>query len=666
MLTSQDFYEYACGGYTREVDLSWFKTRLREAPDEIIQEHRKLIIDRLSKSFDSKDKRLLGASKEIFRSCLFKSKAVDDKTKSLISDTLIDFGGLKGPTDAKNMTLLLANVTRMFGASPFFKVFVHSDKSISLISHSSNYKDPWVTTPDYSRSSYGSDDKDSQAKLTKLKDLLVSLIEPIVNSSDAGIIVDDFFRLQTDIRRILNTGRRSTFGSFLNDNEEALSCDASSIRTNLGALQVKYNGFGIDWFQFFQNVVKTVDSSNLRFCKVKLSLELQHLLNITPKIAIRQFIILHTLIHSDIFLLLSDDELGPGFAYTQGKTSASLYTTREDQCLNVLLHFLPSLEKHVGCKEGALYSTRSDSLKVLQRIRKALQNVLTAPPFRVPAENAGTVTNSTVDPVVGSVGRVLFARCPVGAGPEGHFEEYNFGANMVRLIQYHHGEYFKGRLPQRSKDQSLLALWISASGQGAQHARAGPIVYPHPAPQAVVYGSLGSFLARKVSDKLDIGAILDHHSEGLLNDSVVLGLAVRLKCLVQMYSSMEILTYFPQDQTYKVNGKETKGLQWKEQLALRIAYKAWRQADHELDMDHFIPGLTFTKPQMFFITYAQTRCEKVSERGILQYYVSGKKPAIPEHQRINGILRSSDEFSDAFQCSDNAYMNPMEKCRIFS
>lgn len=33
--------------------------------------------------------------------------------------------------------------------------------------------------------------------------------------------------------------------------------------------------------------------------------------------------------------------------------------------------------------------------------------------------------------------------------------------------------------------------------------------------------------------------------------------------------------------------------------------------------------------------------------------------------RVNGILRSSDEFSEAFQCSDNMYMNPMEKCRIF-
>ncbi|KAK3729428.1 hypothetical protein RRG08_053625 [Elysia crispata] len=42
----QDFYNYACGGYSKEVDLSWFRTRLRESPDEIVQDHRRLIIDR--------------------------------------------------------------------------------------------------------------------------------------------------------------------------------------------------------------------------------------------------------------------------------------------------------------------------------------------------------------------------------------------------------------------------------------------------------------------------------------------------------------------------------------------------------------------------------------------------------------------------------------------
>ncbi|KAK7002981.1 hypothetical protein BgiMline_004403, partial [Biomphalaria glabrata] len=54
-----------------------------------------------------------------------------------------------------------------------------------------------------------------------------------------------------------------------------------------------------------------------------------------------------------------------------------------------------------------------------------------------------------------------------------------------------------------------------------------------------------------------------------------------------------------------VDGKNTKDQQWKDQLTLKLSYKAWQQSDRELDVDHFIPGLTFTRPQMFFISFAQ-------------------------------------------------------------
>lgn len=33
--------------------------------------------------------------------------------------------------------------------------------------------------------------------------------------------------------------------------------------------------------------------------------------------------------------------------------------------------------------------------------------------------------------------------------------------------------------------------------------------------------------------------------------------------------------------------------------------------------------------------------------------------------RVNGVLRNSVDFAEAFQCSDNKYMNPMDKFKIF-
>ncbi|KAI8796779.1 neprilysin-2 [Biomphalaria glabrata] len=79
----RDFYNYACGGYIKETDLSWFKNRVRESPDEIVQEHRKYIIDRLSASFDRSDDRLMATSKEIFRSCLLRPGSSEEGTKTI-------------------------------------------------------------------------------------------------------------------------------------------------------------------------------------------------------------------------------------------------------------------------------------------------------------------------------------------------------------------------------------------------------------------------------------------------------------------------------------------------------------------------------------------------------------------------------------------------------
>ncbi|XP_059177834.1 endothelin-converting enzyme-like 1 [Physella acuta] len=235
---------------------------------------------------------------------------------------------------------------------------------------------------------------------------------------------------------------------------------------------------------------------------------------------------------------------------------------------------------------------------------------------------------------------------------------------MLRIIQFYHSEYYRGRLTRTSRDVELSALWIASSIPDNYRSRAGPIVYPFPVPQPIMYGSLGTFLASMVAEQLGIARLLDHHSDGLINNSVILGLGVQLNELVKMYSEMDILTYG--SEVYKAQAEETRDQQLRDHLTLKLSFKAWKQLDRDLESDHFIPGLTFTRPQLFFIAFAQTQCEKVSDRGILKYYVEDKKnPAMPTQQRVNGVLRNSVDFAEAFQCSDNKYMNSMDKIQIF-
>lgn len=238
-------------------------------------------------------------------------------------------------------------------------------------------------------------------------------------------------------------------------------CDPPSNRKTMGELQIKFSGFGIDWITFFQSVIESTDVSEIGLCRVKLSLELQHLLKITPKSSLRQFIILHTLIHSDLFLLFSNGL----HSNVQSDDGSVVSKTQEDQCLDLLLHFLPSLEKYSGCDEATLNQNRGNAFGTLRNIRSSLYSVLTSS-LKIPKDNAAVVTNSSMKPVIESINEELVTRCQSSAGPQGQFDEYSFNTNMLRIIKYHHGEYFRGRLSRASKDLDISALWISSSVKG--------------------------------------------------------------------------------------------------------------------------------------------------------------------------------------------------------
>lgn len=255
------------------------------------------------------------------------------------------------------------------------------------------------------------------------------------------------------------TSGHSRLGSHGNDNIE---CDEPGRQDAIGTLQAKYAGYGIDWFLFFENLLETTDLGSIKLCKVQLSSPLQHLLEITPKNTLRQFILIYTLIHSDLRILYAkkDENL-----LLTSQDSADVGETEEEQCLELVLHFMPSLEKFAGCDESVIAKSRAKVYSTISTIRSVLYKILTGS-LNIPKENALIITNSTTDPVIGSVTDELVPRCQTPHGPQGVFSEYNFTSNMIRVIQHYHSEYYQGRLLYASRDIELSALWISASVPG--------------------------------------------------------------------------------------------------------------------------------------------------------------------------------------------------------
>ena len=278
-------------------------------------------------------------------------------------------------------------------------------------------------------------------------------------------------------------------------------CDVT--RLGVGDLQRDYGGFGIEWVSFLQILLGSRHVYDVTLCRVRLSPGLQYVLQSQTATSMRQFIIIHSLLHSDLFLLLTSE-------YTNRLENVRDFEfkmaseTREEKCLDLLLHFLPSLEKYTGCDESNLYKTHRVSMETLRHIKESLFRLLSTS-LRVHRDVAARVANASVEPVMADVGEELLARCRAPRSPQGEFSHDNFDKNMVELIKFHNSEYFQGRqLPESSSQAEMSAFWVSASLQGRRQAVAGPVVYPGLLPQPVMYGSLGTFLATRVSHTLGI------------------------------------------------------------------------------------------------------------------------------------------------------------------
>ncbi|XP_025099041.1 uncharacterized protein LOC112566849 isoform X2 [Pomacea canaliculata] len=176
-----NFYDYSCGGYNEKTYLSWFSTRVRESPEEIIEHYRKYAIDRLSSSYDSQDSTYLSKARTLFRSCLFRPTVVDEQTRAIVAEVIDALGGLSAPerdgVSNFDITPLVANVTRLYGASPFFRVVVHGPNKISIVSRFSEYRNPLQSSNTVlSRSVDSQPGQETKSSRRSLEQLLLSLL----------------------------------------------------------------------------------------------------------------------------------------------------------------------------------------------------------------------------------------------------------------------------------------------------------------------------------------------------------------------------------------------------------------------------------------------------------------------------------------------------------
>jgi putative endopeptidase len=187
-----------------------------------------------------------------------------------------------------------------------------------------------------------------------------------------------------------------------------------------------------------------------------------------------------------------------------------------------------------------------------------------------------------------------------------------------------------------------------------------PAFYDPKQDDAVNYGHIGAVIGHELTHGFDDeGKKFD--SKGNLSDwwtpEDTKNFVARTDCLADEYGG------FTAVDDVKVNGKLTLGENTADNGGAVLAYMAYldRAKQNGIDMKATKDG--FTKPQQFYIAYAQNWCENSRPERVREQVLTD--PHSPDHFRANGVIVNQPGFAAAFGCKKGTPMVPVKSCRVW-
>lgn len=181
---------------------------------------------------------------------------------------------------------------------------------------------------------------------------------------------------------------------------------------------------------------------------------------------------------------------------------------------------------------------------------------------------------------------------------------------------------------------------------------------------AVNFGAVGRVVGHELTHGFDDeGRQFD--AEGNLADwwtpSDAQAFEARSSCISDQYSNYVALKDSKTGEAVKLNGKLTLGENVADNGGVRMSYRAYMEKQKTKPATPDIGG--FTPEQRFFIAYAQSRCENLSES--YARMLAQVDPHSPGRYRAIGPVVNMPEFWKAFGCKKGQPMVSENACRVW-
>ncbi|TFK55167.1 metalloprotease [Heliocybe sulcata] len=184
-------------------------------------------------------------------------------------------------------------------------------------------------------------------------------------------------------------------------------------------------------------------------------------------------------------------------------------------------------------------------------------------------------------------------------------------------------------------------------------------------PAYLQYGAFGMVAAHELTHAFDSAGRL-YNQEGKLEEwwtnATSAGFQAKQDCIVKQYSEYTIDD--GKGGKIHVNGNLTSGENIGDTGIIQ-AYRAW-QAQYNQSEEYLLPGLNYTREQLFFIAFGQVWAQNIKPASAVQRVRTD--PHSPNQYRVDGTVSNVPEFAKAFNCSASAKLNPprAKQCILWS
>ncbi|EKM82802.1 hypothetical protein AGABI1DRAFT_68768 [Agaricus bisporus var. burnettii JB137-S8] len=191
--------------------------------------------------------------------------------------------------------------------------------------------------------------------------------------------------------------------------------------------------------------------------------------------------------------------------------------------------------------------------------------------------------------------------------------------------------------------------------------------FSHDWPGYLLYGAFGQAVSHELTHAFDTaGRLYNQHGklEQWWTNSTSEGFNKKQDCIVEQFSNYSIDD--GKGGKIYLNGNLTSGENIGDNGFIQ-AYRAWKaQYDDSLEAggEYLLPGLNYTREQLFFIAFGRLWARAMKPAEAVQRVRTD--PHSPSRYRVDGTVSNIPEFAQAFKCRQGARLNPpREKQCIF-